>query len=358
MSGHVLQVLATPSGGGAELLVRELNDRLTLYGFSSDAVGFSGSPLPSCASLGSLSPRSPVVIRRLRRFLLRLKAQHDQLIVHAHLIWPLLYVPLAARGLDIPLVFTEHNTWNGLRRAPWTSLIERLAYGRYCRVICISEGVRDALQPRLGRPPSPSLSVIHNGGRRFDLVERAGREGGLRLVSVGSLTRQKGFDVAIDAVARCGELVSEYRILGEGPLRDDLRGQITARGVADKVRLVGWSEHVEPHYAWADVMLVPSRWEGFGLSAAEAMSTGLPIIASDVPGLREVVGSGNIGAQLVHPGNASAWAAAIRRWAVDRRQLPALGRICHARAGAFSLDRMTQSYAELYRQVMEECGVG
>ena len=89
-------------------------------------------------------------------------------------------------------------------------------------------------------------------------------------------------------------LISSYTIVGSGPDLEKLQYLSKACGVQDIVNFVGWSDNPGEYYRNSDILLIPSHWEGFGLVAVEGMSTGLPIIASNVEGLNEVVSSAYI----------------------------------------------------------------
>lgn len=355
---RVVQVATSPVGGGAERIVRALAAGLAAHGFVSEAVYFAAREAPPEAAggelaanetcLGCTSPRSPTALPRLRRYLAARAAQ-GPLIVHAHLTWPFLYVPLAARGLPAQLVYTEHSSFNRRRALPGLGALDRRGYRPYQRIYCISEGVREALVDWLGPDVAGRAELVANGARLFPPVPRPPPTAGLRLLSVGSLQAKKGFDQALAAIARAPERVARYTLIGDGPERAALQRQAAALGLADKVRLLGWQDDLPTHYAAADALLIPSRWEGFGLVAVEAMSAGLPVLAADVPGLREVVGADNPAGRLVGAG-ADAWAQALREFRPPSPAALAAGR---RRAQRYSLAAMVRRYAEAYRRLLE-----
>lgn len=116
-------------------------------------------------------------------------------------------------------------------------------------------------------------------------------EGKRRILFVGRFDRQKGVDVLLRAVAKLKDQVFAC-IVG-----DSVVDNMPLASDADNVRLCGWlsSSELEAYYKSADVVVIPSRWEGFGLVAAEAMRAGLPVIASNVGGLTEIVDDGVTG---------------------------------------------------------------
>jgi glycosyltransferase involved in cell wall biosynthesis len=111
---------------------------------------------------------------------------------------------------------------------------------------------------------------------------------------------------------------------------------------------VGRADDVSARLSRARVAVIPSRWEGFSLFAAEAMAAGTPVVASDVDGLAEVVGDAGL---LVPAGDPDALADALRRVLTDdalARRLSAAGR---ARAERFSIDATSQAYTDAYRRL-------
>ena len=146
------------------------------------------------------------------------------------------------------------------------------------------------------------------------LQERLGLSGHPVVGVVGRLRHEKGQDVLLGAMSEVIGQVPEARLLvvGDGPDRDGLRAQSKRLGIADKVIWAGAQtpEQVYGTYGAMDVLAVPSRFEGFGLVAVEGMAAGLPVVASDVEGLREIL-EGMPGGKLVPVGDAGALAKAI-----------------------------------------------
>jgi glycosyltransferase involved in cell wall biosynthesis len=351
----ILHVMTAPTGGGAEVLVRELNQRYRARGVGSEVVFFSGDQSqlkPGEVSLGA-GPRSVSNIWKLRSEIVRRREQHPDLVVHAHLTWPFIYVVLATLFMTVRRFYTEHNTHNRRRNLPGFRLVDRLLYARYEKVICISDGVYQSLFRWLGAGLSEQrLVTIPNGARLHDARVRGGVDGRkVSLVSVGSLTGKKNFAVAIEAVSQLRDRVKEYVIVGEGPERARLEELIVTLGLSDLVTMPGWSDDVEGHLGHADLQLIPSQWEGFGLVAAEGMSTGLPVVVSQVSGLKEVVGPESDAVTLVaEHQSASAWASAVSAAIskIEQSGPEEISIIASTQAGRFSLDKMVSGYIDAY----------
>lgn len=269
-------------------------------------------------------------------------------IVHTHLGWPLYFVRVASLGLRVARVHTEHSTGN-VRRTPVLRPVERWMYGGLDALYCVSEAARDSLAAWLA-PVAPPMAVIWNGARALRPRQRDAPRGCARLISVGSLTHHKGIDLAIDAVARARDHVEAYRVVGDGPERAALMARARTLGVADLVEFVGWSDDVERHLHWAHALVMPSRREGFGLAAVEALSTGLPVIAARVPGVTEVLHGAGDAARLVAAGDVDALAAALRGLAVQAPDdYEALHALAVRQAARFGEDAMVAAYAAHYR---------
>jgi glycosyltransferase involved in cell wall biosynthesis len=159
------------------------------------------------------------------------------------------------------------------------------------------------------------------------------------VLSTSRLTRQKGIDVAVRALSLLPDDV-HLVVLGEGPERPHLQAQ--------RVHLPGRVPDVAAWLRRASVYVQPSRWEGFGLGVLEAMISGLPVVATNVSSLPELVVDGETGV-LVPPDDPSALAAGIER-ALASPQMGAAGRDRAQRE--FSVDRMADKTAALYTTLL------
>ncbi|CAN8140131.1 Glycosyltransferase [uncultured Thiomicrorhabdus sp.] len=361
ISTTVIQVITSPCGGGAELLVRELAKRLNSDYVVSKAIYFNttapcaqGLALESNEIDLNVGYKSFLSIFKLRKIFKEELKKTDKLIVHAHLTWPLLFVPIALMGLkDVKLIFTEHNTYNGRRKYPFFRFFERLIYSSYASIICISKGVQDAFCDWVGEMLCRRTRVISNGARFYSYKERQPPSHIVKFVSVGSLTSQKGFDRTIRALAKMKDLNWQYDILGEGPLRYELEELIEENNVADKVYLRGWIGDVKPFLHEADVQLIPSVWEGFGLVAVEGLSTGLPVIGSNVSGLNEILNKGNGSCFVVaNPESISSWVQEINKCLVAiNSDLLCVSNDAINVAKEYSIDTMIDKYLIVYEDM-------
>jgi glycosyltransferase involved in cell wall biosynthesis len=129
------------------------------------------------------------------------------------------------------------------------------------------------------------------------------------VVTVARLVRQKALDVLLDAVARLDGV--SLAIVGNGYLEDELRARSESLGIDDRVRFVGWKPEVGDYLNAADVFALSSTWEARALAVQEAILAGIPVVATAVGGLPELISDGHSG-RLVPPNDPDALATAIR----------------------------------------------
>ena len=362
----VIHVIPSPCGGGAELLVRELTKQTNELGINCKAIYFND--WADCAktidftdneqSL-NLNYRNPLAIITLRKLFKSELIGCSSLIAHVHLTWPMFFVPLACLGLPVKLVFTEHSTehsaTNNFRNFLIFKYIEKIFYNRYHSIIAITDGVKDGLLDWLGSGLSNKVSTIINGARFFSYKERKSLGKCIKFISVGSLIPKKGFDRAIKALSQLEGIDWQYEIVGDGSSRRELEQLIVSLDLQDKVTLSGWISELEEKYHSTDIQLIPSRLEAFGLVAIEGMSTGLPVIASDLVGINQVVSSSVDSCFLVKDSNnISEWVNKIKLCINTlEKDSVHISKKSYQHSQKFSLEKMTKSYINLYRQVLK-----
>lgn len=203
--------------------------------------------------------------------------------------------------------------------------------------------------------PMARAEVVY-AGVETDARMPDGREGSgaLRLGVLGRLIPLKNVDVAIGAVARlAGRGVDvELEIAGEGECEAELRALAKALHVEGRVRFLGWRADVRLLLATWDVLVMPSREEGFPLAALEAMAAARPVVASRVGGLTELVVDGVTGL-LVAVGDTDALAACLAELAADREALQRMGVTAWERAHVeFSNARMAREICAVYDRLL------
>jgi glycosyltransferase involved in cell wall biosynthesis len=269
-------------------------------------------------------------------------------IVHTHLVHADLYGGVAAKLRGARLVSTKHND-DPFRIGPFRH-VERGLSRLADRVITITDALRDFTVERVG-VDAAKVETIHYG--LDDLPDAWGvnppddvSADARVLLAVSRLTEQKGLDVALRALPLLPE-DTVLVVLSEGPERGALEALARELGVEGRVFLLGRVPDVAAWLRRATVLVHPARWEGFGLAVLEAMLAGLPVVASRVSSLPELVVDGKTGV-LVRPDDPSALALGVAK-ALALPQLGAAGRERARRE--FSVARMADRTVELYRSI-------
>ncbi len=278
-------------------------------------------------------------------------------VVHAHSAKAGLAARLALRG-RVPTVFQPH-AWSFAAvegpLATATVAWERLA-ARWCeRIVCVSEAERLRGQEAgiAGR-----WEVIPNGVdlRRFHppTTRQARHAARPTVVCVGRLCRQKGQDVLLAAWPRVLREVPGARLVLVGGGEGQGGAGLAGAGLAG-VEFAGDVADVLPVLHRADLLVLPSRWEGMALAPLEAMACGLPVVVTDVDGARESLPPGHEDRCLVPPEDPEALAGALVPLLRSVSLRSTLGRQAyeHARA-SFDVRRTAEAVLEVYRQVTSE----
>lgn len=231
---------------------------------------------------------------------------------------------------------------SGLQRAILTR-----AYRRLSAVIAVAEEERRQLCDELGLSPA-AVRLIWNGVESREPVTLRERPERLRVGSVGRLSREKGFDVLLEALGRLTAegVAVEVALSGTGPERAEL--DALADGLP--AGLLGFVEDRDAFLASLDVFCLPSRWEGLPFALLEAMMAGLPCVASDVGDVAAVLGPAGV---VVPREDPEALADAMRALAQSPERRLELGRAAHRRARErHSVERMVSDTAALYDEVL------
>jgi len=274
-------------------------------------------------------------------------------LVHTHLVHADVYGGAAARRLGIPSISTRHNDDRYLL-GPFR-YVDRAFARPAKRLIAISDAVRRFLE-RAGHDPSKLLTIRYGldelpAARSEPTPAEAGIPADAPLaLAVGRLIEQKDHATLLRAFVRVLPTVPDARlaILGGGPLEAQTRRLVAEIGLEDAVTLPGRTD-IRDWLERADVFVHTSRWEGFGIVLLEAMLAGLPIVATRVSAVPEVVAEGETGL-LVEPGDDAGVAEALGALLADRARAAALGGAGLERArNEFSVARMTERTLAVYR---------
>lgn len=273
-------------------------------------------------------------------------------LIHAHGIRAGFVGALAARGRRKCVVTIHNRVFEGGLTRRFAAALVDLVIARLSDARIFVSADLEASSSRGGKTlvlPAVPKSGKRQGGHVADLGVGAGR---LTLFSAGRLHRQKGFDVLIEAMAN-PDMPSNALLLlaGMGPEHANLTARIAELGLEEKVRLLGDRDDVDRLLRMCDVFVMSSRWEGSPLALREAMEAGVPIVATNVGGIPDMVEDG-VSALLVPGEDSRKLASAISRIASDSdlRTRLADGSAKAAR-GLPSAEEIAAAVGDLYEEI-------
>jgi glycosyltransferase involved in cell wall biosynthesis len=354
-------------GGAEEMvlnLVRHLPQRFQPLVCCIGDAGVIGEEIKrtgtSVAELGLMPGlRRPFAINGIRRYL----RQTRPAIVHTFLLTASLYGRLAAILERVPIIVgTEVNIYERKRAAH--AAAERLLMAGTDRVVASANAVREFYIRQLHVNPA-KVDVIYNAVD-FDVAEptmpRAAIRAALGVPAdaivfgvIARLTEQKGHRFLFDALANTAGLSAVQAIvIGGGELQGSLASHVEALGLSSRVHFLGPRRDLGNLLTAMDVFVMPSLWEGLPLSLVLAMGAALPVVATRVAGIPEVVDDGRTGL-LVPAGDAAALGRALARVAADADLRARLGRDgCASVRPRFNIQRYVDAVVSLYDRLLAE----
>jgi glycogen(starch) synthase len=322
---------------------------------------YSGMPVHRFPFYAALTANDVSQMMTLRRQVVALKRNFAPDLIHVHNFGPSILFHLETADVrTIPSLFTAT-----LEILPDADTGSDTLMGRTLRAADWVTGVSsDTLAQIRKRAPEIVFrsSVIFNGLNLPAVLPKPLSAETPRLLCLGRLHRQKGFDLALSALATIIDRFPHIRltVAGDGPERPALERQVRQLNLSDVVDFVGWvsPDKVPELLNTATIVLMPSRWEGFGLVALEAASMARPVIASRVGGLPEVVAHGETGF-LVETENSWALAGAIDFLLTNHERATQMGQSGRSRAQKlFNWERCVEAYDTLYRKLTKTSSVG
>ncbi len=363
---RVLQFITKAEIGGAQVhvleLVRGLNSQLSLSICCGDSGYLTGQATALGLDVTVLSTlRHPINpywdLRAVAELLGVLRAQKPDL-VHAHTAKAGIVGRLAGRLAGVPVLYTPHG-WSFSERSSWArravSLpIEWMMAPLGTGIIAVSAAERDlANKYRIGSPGGTNL--VYNGISNRPLRTRTKEPCSLpKVVMVGRFSAPKQQAVLIQALARVCRVVPFLLLfVGDGPDRPVCEALAGSLGVSDFIRFLGDRLDVAAILDDCDLMVLASGSEACPLAPVEGMRAGLPVIASNVGGVPEIVLDGRTGL-LVPPGDAVALAEGIQRMLQNPALAAEFGLAGRRRfEQLFTSEAMISGTLGVYRQIVE-----
>lgn len=366
---RVLQVIGNVGLGGGEHYVLRLATHMTRYGFDTICTCRPGGEFETLLGTQGIEG-FPVRLSKERnifaaRHIARFCRDRDIGIVHAHGAVGAQAARLASILYGGPRPITTYHVaiTNITDIPPWKkklfALLDRMMSGVDRRVLAVSEAVRGALIREAFFSPD-RLHVLYTGidadsfndCRMHEFRKEIDVDPDSMLIgAVGRLSEEKGMDILIDAMPR---ILREFPsltlvIAGDGPLKEALYRKTCNRGVDARVRFLGYRRDIERLLTGLDLLVMPSWTEGFPLVLLEAMAAGVPVVATKVGGIPEIVTDGREGV-LVPPGDSLRLADRVITLMRDsslREKMAGEGR--KRVLQRFSLGRMLQELNDIYR---------
>lgn len=362
----VLHLIDTAGPGGAETIFAQLADRMGSFTKTVAVVPREDWLSAHLRALGI----QPYVLPAKGSFnlpylfkLIRLARRHDVRLIQTHLLGSAVYGAFLGLLIRTPVISVLHGPTDLKNPGRLPRLKARLI-ARYCsRIVAVSASTREALD-NFGILPERSL-LIQNGidtmryspGRANDLRTELGLSSQDVLIgAVGNIRKPKAYEDLIEAAAMLLPSHPHVHlvIVGQG---DDfalaaLRSQALSLGIASRVHFIGFRQASPDLYRNLDVFVSSSRSEGLSLAFLEAMSTGLPVVATRSGGPQEVIEHGHTGL-LVPVNDPEALSAALKSIIEAPELRQTVGAAGRDRViGNYSLNSTLQQYKKLYRTLL------
>lgn len=386
---NVMQIISNLDIGGAQEVVRTLAEYLTESGANVvvctfkdgrvrqeiEQLGIPVEVLPRRRFSVVAFPLFVLDMLRLRRLLIDLVEKYKINVIQTHLLRVLDFLVLTVRWRrNIRIFWTIHNYNFALRadqlpRFTWLLGPKRLGYRLLYRVtarwvdgfIAVSDEVRTAIMQTIGAVQH-KIAVICNGVdvKRYRQPVDGGRvrhalglpEHACLIVVVGTLKEQKGHRYLIEAAPSIIATNPKVHLLfvGDGPLREALQAQVAAAGLEAHILFLGNRNDVPTLLAASDYFVLPSLWEGLPMALIEAMASGLPIVATEVSGTKQVMMHGETGL-LIPPGDSTDLRDALMYLLSQPDRARAMGRAAQRHvAAAFGARKQADEHLALYRR--------
>lgn len=346
----VIHVISSLEIGGAQRLLSDLLPIQKQQGLDvsllvlkrednafSQKVSEAGVPI---ISLDVKSFRNPFLAFKVRSII------KDYEVVHAHLVHSLYICSLAARGLKTKLVYTEHSTSNNRRGKTYVRPIEKYIYGRYSKLISISQQTQDALQEWL-QSKDDRFVVVNNGvdTKAFASIHREVIPKSLIMVSRFASSKDQ------ETVIRATKMIDKeatLRLVGDGENLVHCKQVAKECEVEDRVQFLGARADVADLIAESYIGIQSSNWEGFGLTAVEIMACGKPVVATNVDGLKQVVeGAG----ELFPVGDVDALADIVNGILGDNTHYEEMSKLSRTRAARYDISLTAMTYIKTYKEI-------
>jgi len=287
--------------------------------------------------------------------LIKLIKERKYDIIHVHLFPADVFAAIASLFLprNIKWIFSEHGAHNRRRTLKIFKILDNFTYSRYSKIVCVSKQVELVL---LNWIPSNKgkTKVIPNAVPIPKFLNPCPVKT-YDILFVGRLTKQKSVEILLKAIKILKNKYSKnlkIAIVGDGELKENLNNLTVELGVNREVEFLGVRKDVKELMVSSKIFVLPSRWEGFGLVIIEAMSNMLPVIASNVGGIPELIEDGKDGI-LVPPENPKALARAINNLLENEELREKLSKAAYKKVRErYSIDTYSVHMLDFYKSLV------
>ena len=356
---RVLHVIDSLIQAGAEALVKDMVPRMRSAGIDVSVAVLKELDGPFERELREKNiaflPTAPGGIYSPAHIFSLKRHIHKFDVIQVCLFPAQLFVPLAALlgGSKVPIILSEQTTQHR-RKKMWLHPLETWMYSRYTAIACASDGIAASLTAWIPGVEA-KITVIPNGidVETFESAKPASRasaginNGNCALLYVASLQPRKDHVNLLRAMANIPD--ADLMLVGDGEMRPQLERLAETLGIAQRVHFLGRRKDVPELLKMADIYVHPPAVEGFGIAAAEALAAGKPIVATNVPGLAQVVADAGI---LVPPGDPATLAKEVNKLMESPTRRQQLSRAAVERGRQFSIEKTVAAYIDLYRSVL------
>lgn len=350
----VLHVISSLAVGGAERLLSDLLPEMKKSGVDVEVLvykrhkNFIEKKIEDAGikiiSLDFKCIFNPLIVISL----LRIFRGYD--IIHAHLFPALYQVAIAGVFWHGKLVYTEHSTNNKRRSRYYLRRIEQYMYRRYAKIVCVSKEAKDTLSTWL-EGFDDRVSTIANG-IDLSVYQHLERDSShpFTLLMISRFSTAKDHATVIRAMKTISETAQVF-LVGDGDLRKTCEDLAVELGVDDRIHFEGIQTDVAHYIAKSDVGILSSHWEGLPLTAIEMMAGGLPVVGSNVAGIKPVLEGAGL---LFEEGDAKQLAEIINTLIIDRDYCRHISFQCQNRAKMYDVELTAEKYVLLYQSLIQE----
>lgn len=362
MALKVLQIINSMSTGGAEKLILDTVPLYRKLGVEMDVLLFDGTQFPfyikleetKCCTIFSLGLKSvynPIAIFKIIPYLRKYDA------IHVHL-FPAQYYVVLAKLLSFSktkLIFTEHSTTNRRLNNSIFKWIDQFIYRGYDKIICITIPVQKIVLAHTKLPISRTNLILngvaiseYNNSISYSKLDLNCQDSDKIIIQISSFQEPKDQPTLIKSLLHLPQEV-KLLLVGDGVLKNSCEDLVSQLGLQHRVFFLGVRTDVPRLLKTADIVVLSSKYEGLSLSSIEGMASGKPFIASNVPGLSEVVSGAGV---LFTQGDEKELAQKIMELFNDEKLYQAVAKSCEIRANQYDIKKMVTQHISLYESLV------